>query len=608
MISIDKTDSFPSAPGVYLMKGADGDILYVGKAGNLRQRVRSYFRQSGDSRYHVRFLMARVAAVDYIVTDTEKEALILENTLIKQHRPRYNFNLRDDKTYFSLRMDMNEEFPRLSVIRKVPRDGARYFGPYSSASAAREVLKELYKLFPLRHYPLETCRRRGRPCLFYQIRQCSAPCHGQISPEDYAALAEGAALFLEGKNRELMRIFKKRMAEAAHGEHYEEAARFRDLIRSVEVTVERQKMISDGGDSDVVGFSRAGSRLEIALLFIRGGSLIGSRNYSLAWELDDAEGVASFLNEYYGREVFIPREVLLPLPVPEQGALAELFSERCGKRVVVAFPRRGIKAELVELACRNAASAAAEKAGAASGVEATLRELMEKLHLLVLPRRIECYDISNIGGRHAVGSRVVFSDGRADTSLYRRYRIRSVAQADDFGMMSEVLARRFRPGTEDGVPDLIVVDGGIGQLNVLTRVLKELEVAGVAAAALAKSRVARGMGKAAIERSDERVFLPGRKNPVVLRQNSAPLLLLARIRDEAHRFAITHHKILRGKAAITSRLEEVPGVGEQRRKALLRHFGSLKRVQEATFEELMEVKGMTRTAAEAVCGHFHKEE
>lgn len=608
MITINNIANFPSSPGVYLMKGTDGTILYVGKARNLKQRIRSYFRQSGDSRYHIQFLMARVADIDYIVTDTEKEALILENTLIKQHRPRYNFNLRDDKTYFSLRMDMCEEFPRLSIVRKVPRDGARYFGPYSSASAAREVLREIYKIFPLRHYPLETCRRRGRPCLFHQIRQCSAPCHGLISPEDYAALAEGAALFLEGKNRELLKVFTARMAAAARDEKYEEAARFRDLIRSVEVTVERQKMISRGGDTDVVGIFRNGNRLEIALLFIRGGSLIGTRSYSLAWELDDAEGVASFINEYYGKEVFIPQEVLLPFPLPEQGALGELLSEQRGTKVAVTFPHWGVKAELVALACRNAASAAAERAGVAVSAEATLRDLAEKIHLPAVPRRIECYDISNIGGRFAVGSRVVFSDGESDKSLYRQYRIRSVGQSDDFGMMREVLSRRFRGGNEaDAHPDLIVVDGGIGQLNVLVRVLHELNMEGVAAAALAKSRVARGMGKTEIERSNERVFLPGRKNPVVLRQNSAPLLLLARIRDEAHRFAITYHKKLRGKSAIASELGEIAGVGEKRRKALLRHFGSLKRLREATVEEITGIKGITGKLAEAVWEHLHGE-
>jgi excinuclease ABC subunit C len=607
MTIIGTTDHFPAAPGIYLMKGADGTILYVGKARNLRQRVRSYFRQSGDSRLHIRFLMARVADIDFIVTDTEKEALILENNLIKKHRPRYNFNLRDDKTYFSLRMDMNEEFPRLSIVRKVPRDGARYFGPYSSASAAREVLKELYKMFPLRHYPLDTCRRRGRPCLFHQIRQCSAPCHGLISPEKYLELVEAAALFLEGKSRQLLKVFSQRMQEAAAGEKYEEAARFRDLIRAVEITVEKQKVFSQGDDADAIGYYRDGSRLALTLLFIRGGSLIGSRNYFLAWELDDAEGIASFVNEYYAGEVFIPREVLLPLPLPEQAALEELLAEHRGRPVRIASPRRGTKVGLVELACRNAASAAAQKAGAAAGVEAALAELKERLHLPALPLRIECYDISNIGGLHAVGSRVVFINSLADKALYRRYRIRNVGQSDDFAMMQEVLTRRFRAGTEEANPDMIIVDGGIGQLNVLIRVLKLLGVAGVAATALAKSRVARGKGKPGIERSAERVFLPGRKNPVVLRQDSPPLLLLARIRDEAHRFAIAHHRKLRGTAAIASSLEEIPGIGATRRKALLRHFGSLKRVAEASREELASVKGMTGKAAMAVWSHLHEE-
>jgi len=608
MIDITKTDYFPSAPGVYLMKGADAQVLYVGKARDLKRRVRSYFSASRDSRWHIRFLMERVADIGFIVTDTEKEALILENTLIKEHRPRYNFNLRDDKTYFSLRMDMREDFPRLTIIRKVTRDGARYFGPYSSAAAAREVLKQLLKIFPLRHYPIESCRRRGRPCLFYQLRQCSAPCHGLITREEYLLLAEGAALFLEGRNRDLVKICRQRMAEAAAAEQYEEAARFRDLIGAVEVTLEKQKMVAVEGDYDLLGYHRAGDRLEVLLLFMRGGKVIGSRSYSLAWELDDAEGIASFLHEYYGREVYIPKEILLPIPLPESDAFAELLSEKRGHRVIIASPRRGVKSELVKLAMKNAATAVREKHEARAGEEAVLKELEDKLHLPLLPRRIECYDISNIQGRYAVGSRVVFSNGRADKTLYRHYRIRNVDQADDFAMMNEVLSRRFAPGKEEDNPDLIVVDGGIGQLNVLTRVLRELDVAGVSAAGLAKSRVEKGMTREEIERSAERVFLPGRKNPVVLRQNSAPLLLLARIRDEAHRFAITYHKKVRGKETITSRLAEVPGIGEKRQKALLRHFGSFQKLQGASVEEISAVQGISGSVAEMVWEYLHREE
>lgn len=601
----EKISSAPDSPGVYIMKGADGGILYVGKAKVLKNRIRSYFGKSRDSRYQIRFLLSRVADIDFIVTDTEKEALILENTLIKKHRPRYNLNLRDDKTYFSLRMEMDEEFPRLTVVRKVPRDGARYFGPYSSAFAAKEVLKHLYKLFPLRHYPLETCRRRGRPCLFYQIKQCSAPCHGLISREEYMALAEGASLFLNGKNTDLLKVLKIRMTASAAAEKYEEAARCRDLIRSIELTVEKQKMVTGGGDMDVVGFHRNGERMEYSILFIRGGAVTGSRNYALSWELDDIEGVASFITEYYCGDAPAPEEILLPVPIHETEGLAELLSEKRGGRVRLAFPKRGLKAELVKLANRNAESAATEKKNEMEG-EALLSQLKEQLRLPAIPRRIECYDISNIQGQNAVGSRVAFLDGKPDKANYRRYRIRGVDQADDFAMMQEVLSRRFKQDGSGGEPpDLIVVDGGIGQLNVLIRVLSGLGMEGVAAAGLAKSRVEKGMEKAEVKRSSERVFLPGRKNPVVLRQNSAPLLLLARIRDEAHRFAVTYHKKVRGKETIKSALQDIPGVGEKRVKALLQHFGSLKNVSKATTSELLEVKGMSRRAAEALWLHFH---
>jgi excinuclease ABC subunit C len=463
------------------------------------------------------------------------------------------------------------------------------------------------KIFPLRHYPIESCRRRGRPCLFFQLRQCSAPCHGLITREEYRLLAEGAALFLEGRDRDLVTIYRQRMAHAALSEKYEEAARFRDLIRAVKVTVEKQKMVAIAGDFDLLGYHQAGDMLVVLLLFMRGGKVIGSQIFSLAWELDDAEGLASFLHEYYSRDVYVPKEILLPIPVPESDSFAEFLSEKHGRRIIVASPRRGMKSNLVKLAMKNAATAAWEKQESRAGQETVLNELKEKLHLLLIPRRIECYDISNIQGRYAVGSRVVFSDGRANKELYRHYRIRTVKQADDFAMMHEVLSRRFTSGNEEDYPDLIVVDGGIGQLNILTGVLRELGVKGVAGAALAKSRVEKGMAKEVIERSAERIFLPGRKNPVVLRQDSAPLLLLARIRDEAHRFAIIHHRKVRGRETLTSRLREVPGIGEKRLKALLRHFGSLMNLQKASLEEIAAVNGITRTVAEGVWGYLHGE-
>ncbi len=606
----DKIQQLPSSPGVYLMRDADGTIIYIGKARSLRQRVRSYFSTSSDSRYHIRFLMARVTDIDVLLTDTEKEALLLENTLIKQHHPRYNLDLKDDKTYFSLRLDPREEFPRFTLVRKMPRDGARYFGPYASASAAREVLRQIIRIFPLRHYPLAACMARKRPCLYHQIGQCSAPCQGLITKNDYLALVEGAMLFLEGKGRQLVAEFKRRMTEAAEGMLYEEAARWRNLLRSIQVTVEKQKVVLRGGDSDVVGFHRQGSRIELAILFIRGGVLSGSRLFSLGWELDDTAGISAFLHQYYTAEVFIPREIFLPLQIEDVAALVELLEELKGSKVSITCPQRGTKRELVELACKNAESAVRERDATAASVAAILTELRQRLQLTRQPTRIECYDISTIQGRFSVGSGVTFSDGKPDKNNYRRYRIRSVEGQDDFAMLREVFSRRFRDDSieKSGLPDLVVVDGGIGQLNAAQEIINELGLAGsFDLVSLAKSRTASNAAADNVLKSDERVFLPGRKNPVVLRQNSAPLLLLAAIRNEAHRFAIEYHRTLRGKEGIASGIDAIPGIGPKRRTALLKAFGSLQRIKEAGVEEIAEVDGINRTTAEKLYKRLHYE-
>jgi len=601
MLSASAIKHFPTSPGVYIMKDETGKVIYVGKGINLKKRVASYFTRSGDSRYQIRFLMNRVTTIDWIVTDTEKEALILENSLIKEHRPRYNMSLRDDKTYFSLRLDPSEEFPRITIIRKVQRDGARYFGPYSSATAAREVLKELCRTFPLRHYPLRNCRQRKRPCLYYQLKQCSAPCFGKITPGEYAGLVEGATLFLSGKNREIVRIYRERMAAAAQRQEYEEAGRYRDLINSIEATVEKQKVASIGGDTDVIGVVPLGDHLQISILFIRNGLLLGSRSYLPEWEFEPEEGVASFLAGYYTGEVIIPDEILLSVPISGSQAMAELLSEKRGKKVSIIHPMRGPKLELVKMAAKNAENAALERQKKAEESGSILSELKDRLHLAKIPRRIECYDISNIQGRDAVGSRVSFLDGKTDKSAYRRYRIRSVEQPDDFAMMREVLSRRFGTDRSDEEnPDLIIVDGGIGQLGILSAVMEELAVAGIDLAGLAKSRVSSGMSSSTIERSDERVFLPGRKNPVTLRQNSPALLLLARIRDEAHRFAITYHRKLRSENALASALDSISGIGSVLRKRLLEKFGSVQGIREASPEELIAIKGVTGELAERI--------
>jgi len=607
----DKIQQLPKSPGVYLMRDSAGEIIYVGKARNLRQRVRSYFGASVDSRYHVRFLVNRVTDIEVMLTDTEKEALLLENTLIKQHHPRYNLSLKDDKTYFSLRLDPREEFPRFNIVRKIPRDGARYFGPYASASAAREVLRQLQRMFPLRHYPLARCMARKRPCLYHQIGQCSAPCCGLISPDDYAMLVEGAMLFLEGKNRQLVAEFKRRMLAASDALLFEEAARWRNLLRSIEVTVEKQKMVLQGGDSDAIGFHRDGTSLELVLLFIRGGVLTGSRLFSLNWELDDAEGLAAFLRQYYCEGAYIPEQILLPLEIEDGSALAELLGDVKGQRVSIARPLRGTKHELVELACKNAAAALRERDDKQASSEAVLDVLRERLHLSRLPRRIECYDISTIQGRFSVGSGVAFTNAQPDKAHYRRYRIREVSGQDDFAMLAEVFSRRFRSENiaRDGLPDLVVVDGGIGQLNAAGEIVNGLGLEGrFDLVSLAKSRVTGGMMEDTIRKSSERVFLRGRRNPVVLRQNSAPLLLLAAIRDEAHRFAIEYHRKLRGKEGISSGIDRIPGIGAQRRTALLRHFGSLLRLKQASVEDITAVEGMNPTLAETVYEWLHRDE
>ena len=607
----EKLSQLPNSPGVYVMKDAGGAVIYVGKARNLRQRVRTYFSQSGDSRWHVRFLVARIADLDIILTDTEKEALLLENTLIKQHRPRYNLDLKDDKTYFSLRVDLQEQYPRFNIVRKISRDGARYFGPYSSASAARDVLRHLTRMFPLRHYPLSACMSRKRPCLYHQIGQCSAPCHGLISAEEYAELLKGAMLFLEGKGKDLVARFKRCMQEASEQMRYEEASRWRNLLRSIEQTVEKQKVVLQSGDCDVIGFCREGSQLELAQLFIRGGLVNGSRLYNLEWELDDAEGVASFIRQHYSEATFIPDEILVPLPLEDGEPLGELLSDIRGRKVIISCPRRGTKRELVELAGKNAVSALRARAERRISSEAVLEELRTRLQLAHTPHRIECYDISTIQGRFSVGSGVAFSEGVPDKERYRRYRIRTVQGQDDFAMLKEVFTRRFSAEKieQEGVPDLVVVDGGIGQLNAVQEIVVELGLAGrFDLVSLAKSRTGRAMRSSEVDKSAERVFLPGRRNPVVLKQNSRALLLLAAIRDEAHRFAIGYHRTLRGKEGVSSGIMELPGIGGKRGAALLRQFGSLQGVREASVEQLAEVPGMNRAAAEKLYAALHSGE
>lgn len=593
---------YPTACGVYIMRDGEDEVIYVGKARNLRQRLRSYFAASGDNRGQVAFLRRRVARIETMVTDTEKEALILENTLIKEHRPRYNIHLRDDKTYISIRCDPREPFPGLQLVRQPRDDGAYYFGPYASAAAVRATLKQLYQAFPLRHYPWSTCRRRQRPCLFYQINQCSAPCTGQISAQEYQKLVQGALSLLQGRPGEVAQLLQQRMQEASAQWRFEEAARLRDRLQAIEATLEKQKVVSQQqGHIDVIGWHKGQGRLHICILFVRHGHLLDKRSFPLTWELPLEELLEGFLQQFYSREgVLLPDELLLPLWPEAHEGLQAWLNERKGRQVHLRVPQRGDKAQLLEMAHRNAASAAEHQQQAEASQQALLGQLQQALGLKALPQRIECFDISTIQGRYTVGSLAAATHGELDKSRYRRYRISQAAAGDDYSALAEVLSRRIARGHKDGdLPDLWIIDGGKGQLEAVLDICRQWpDVQLPAVVGMAKSRVKARRGSQAVERTQERIFLPGRKNPVTFRDNSPVLFLLQRLRDEAHRFAISYHRRLRGQGSQRSRLAEIPGIGPKRQKQLLRHFGSLKSLSQASLQELQTVPGLPKDVAQ----------
>lgn len=599
----------PTGPGVYLLKDKEGNVLYVGKAKNLRSRVRSYFGPSSDTRYSLRFLVPKVKAVETILTDTEKEAILLENTLIKKHKPRHNIRLVDDKTYFSLRFDLNEDFPRLSLVRKVKKDGARYFGPFASSAAVKETLRVLQGVFPLRSCRDSQFKNRSRPCLNYQIKKCLAPCCGQISREKYAELAQEVFLFLEGKNSELIRLLRERMTTASQGLQFEEAARIRDQIQSIERTLERQKtaFLGLGSDQDVVAFYRQGNDWEFQALFFRRGLLVGSKAYPLSrLDLPEEEAVSAFLRQFYSSQRAIPNEILIPCGIEDQDLLAEWLSEKKGVKVEVVVPRKGEKKKLVEMARRNAEHTFKSRITEKDIIDQTLKDLKARLRLPHLPHRIECFDISNLFGTLAVGSMVGFVDGKPDKSLYRHYQVHLSGSPDDYAMMYEVLKRRYRRVAEgDPAPDLLVVDGGKGQLNVALTALKELALENIPAIGLAKDREGGITEKGGDLKTSDKIYLPNVKDPLLLLRHSPALRYLQKIRDEAHRFAIAYHKRLRGTKGLQTILEEIPGIGEVKKRILLTHFGNLKEIAQASVEALSQVESLTRKDAQAVYDFFH---
>ena len=607
-----KLESLPTEPGVYLMKDRRGEIIYVGKAVNLRNRVRSYFTRTGDTRAFVSLLDQFLGDIETVLVHNEKEALLLENELIKKHKPRFNVLLKDDKQYISLRLDRTQAYPRLEVVRRYQKDGARYFGPYSSAGAIRETLRIINRYFRLRTCTDHVLANRKRPCLLHQIGRCPAPCVYPVPAQDYRKSVDEVVLFLEGKAGELVDGLRARMKQAAGELKFEEAARIRDQLLAIERSLERQKVAtSDFKDQDVFASHRDGDRLLVYVLYVRQGRLNGGQAFPLgSQEFPDEELLPSFVNLYYDQGHFVPEEVLLPLDMEEREGLEALLTERKGERVRVMVPKRGEKRDLVDMAQKNAEQAVIERRRTKDETEVVLRRLQERLHLRNLPRRVECFDISHFQGSSIVASQVAATDGEIDKSRYRRYRIKTLEKQDDFASMHEVISRRLKRGQEEGdLPDLLVIDGGKGQLASALAAAKDLGVEGVDIISLAKSRDLEVHDRdEESNRSPERVFIPHRKDPIVLRQNSAELYLLARLRDEAHRFAITFQQKSMRKGNFHSVLEDIPGVGDTRKKQLLRQFGSLKRVREATIEELAEVLGPTLAERVHAALHGHPEE
>ncbi len=591
----------PDKPGVYLMRDARGEVVYVGKAQSLRQRVRSYWQKAATGPlegHRIRAVIHRIADVEYTITDSVSEALLLEANLIKRYRPRFNVRLKDDKSYPYIKITMADDFPRVERTRKLVDDGSRYFGPYASASSVDESMNLVRRLFPFRTCTIDIKdgeRALQRPCLLYHIKRCQGPCIEAVSKPDYRAQIDQIELFLEGRQETVVKALTTEMQAASQRTDYEQAAGLRDKIRAIERTMESQKMAAFRRTQlDLVGLARQDNQAAIQLFAIRNGSLLGRDVFLLdaAHDAPDQEVLSSFLDQYYARATSIPPQVLVPFALPESADLEAFLSSRREGPVRLLVPQRGEKRELMALATQNAAETLAREQArwlADQGKTlVALEELAEALGLPGPPMRIECYDISNFQGAQSVGSMVVFEEGKPRTGEYRRFQIKTVVGANDFASHQEVLRRRFRrarsgeEGTAEelrwAMPDLVIIDGGKGQVAAAKEVLDELGFHDRPVAGLAKER--------------EELFLPGSSDPIVLPPTSSALYMIQRLRDEAHRFAITYHRDLRAKRQVHSAFDDLPGVGPKRRRALLRVFGSAKRVREAPVEQIAAVPGI----------------
>jgi len=611
-------DTLPTKPGCYLMKDKEGKIIYVGKAINLRNRVRSYFHASANHDNKTRHLVRKIADLEWIVVGSELEALILEMNLIKRHRPHYNVRMKDDKRYPYVKVHWADPFPTVTVTREMADDGARYFGPYTSVWAVHQTLDVLRKIFPYLTCDRVITGQDERACLYYDIKLCNGPCIGAASQAEYRLMIQDLMNFLGGRTEEIVGRLQEEMHEAAGALNFERAAAKRDQLRAIENVVKRQKVVfaSDYADSDVVAMARADKEACVQVFFIRGGKLIGREYFLLEGTEDtpDAEVMSGFLQQFYDQSPSVPEQVLLPHEIEEAGVIHQwLKTKRGGEKVELLIPREGQQRDLVQMAAENATetltSLRAQWEADKHKQTQSLAELQEALKMSTPPNRIECYDISNTQGTASVGSMVVFERGVPDKKKYRKFNIKTVTGPDDFSSMEEVLTRRFnrwqalqevekekRPGQKlepsfGFLPDLLIVDGGKGQLGRAVDVLERFGLLG-------KFKVV-GLAK-----REEELFTPGNPQPILLPRSSQGLFLVQRIRDEAHRFAITAHRKRRDKMGIASQLDAVPGIGPAKRKALLIHFGDIDHIRAATLDDLSEVPGITIQLAQTIKSHL----
>lgn len=583
------------------MKNQAGEVIYVGKAKELKKRIKQYFSEGRDSRPMIPFLLAEVREIETLVVFSEKEALLLENTLIKKHQPKYNAILKDDKSFISLMINQGHPWPMIKLVRYKgkPKEKGLYFGPYTSAFAAREVHELLMKLFPLRQCSDEELLRRKRPCLLYGMKRCIAPCVALCTHEQYDRFVEGAKAFLQGKDKEILSSLKEEMQKASEALEFEKAAALLRTIKQIEQVTSYSQIVqsSKGHDSDSLGLFREADELILMQLLIREGKLVGSEHYSFHKCLEeDEELLTSFLLQYYPKAAHLPDEILLPMVLKDRHLIEEILEQMHGKKVSLVTPIRGDKKKLVHLSEKNAKASFHLEKDAQELREKRLLDLAETLKLTRYPRRIECFDTSNLSGSDLVACMVAFTDGEKDRKRTRSYIIRGIDKGDDYGALHQLLSRRLiRAKEEDDLPDLIIVDGGKGQLHVAEQLFKELDIASVDLIALAKEEGRHDKGM-----SGERIFLPGRKDPIILPLRSPLLFLLQNIRDEAHRKALDFQRKKRKKRLFTSALDEIPGIGKVKRKRLLEHFGSVQRIRAAKDEELLSIASITRKDVEAI--------